>query len=211
MRDGNYIVSKRNNPEKQGRFQNEQKIVSEISNRMGFDKNKEIKYKDFSVSLINPSAIISIPCSDRYYSIMAHQKGNSFGLNTEYYPFLKDNFEKFVFDNPQFLVNILYSNPIYLKPKIIDRVSNLKIELLQNKNYLAKALSFYLKSVTKEEKTNKLLLEGINLMLYLSNSDKKLSGYNEILEYYKSTLLFNKLYKYYEGIDLLKHQEQSKK
>lgn len=77
LSDGQYIITKKNNPEKKGKFENEQKIVSEVSKRLGFGNNSKIKYADFCLSLISPLAVIAMPCSDTYYSIMLYQPGRT--------------------------------------------------------------------------------------------------------------------------------------
>lgn len=77
LADGRYIITKRNNPEKKGKFENEQKIVSEVSKRLGFGINSKIKYSDFCLSLVSPLAVIAMPCFDTYYSVMLYQPGRT--------------------------------------------------------------------------------------------------------------------------------------
>lgn len=77
LSDGKYIITKRNNPEKVGKFENEQKIISEISKRLNFCDNNKIKCDDFYLSLINSLAIIGLPNCSAYYSVMMYQPGRT--------------------------------------------------------------------------------------------------------------------------------------
>ncbi len=190
-----------------------------------FDLIKSIKYQGdvenvflsggFGRGEISPSSDIDIAILDQnnisLRRSISNKLHNNLELDAEFYPFSKRNFEKFVFKNPQFFIDVLCGKLVYLKSSAPDRVSKLRTALLQNKNYLVKVLDFYLKNIAQKEEVSKLLLESINLVLCLSQNDNKMSKDNEALIYYKSILLSNKLYTYYHSNNLFLYQSQLKR
>lgn len=110
LSDGKYIITKRNNPEKVGKFENEQKIISEISKRLNFCDNNKIKCDDFYLSLINSLAIIGVPNCSAYYSVMMYQPGRT--LEEILLSEKGSKTRQFHFKNIHNILEILYSKGI---------------------------------------------------------------------------------------------------
>lgn len=78
LKDGSRIVAKRDNPDKPGRFVNEQKNIEEIVSRLGLPRRESflrINGNEVSIRVIRPFAVFSDKASNVLYSL-SHYEGH---------------------------------------------------------------------------------------------------------------------------------------
>lgn len=79
-----FIIAKQNNPEKEGRFLNEQKNIIKLKKILGLENQdkafllKSEKDRNIYLKLLSPFAVISLPKSVKFYSLTLLQPGKTF-------------------------------------------------------------------------------------------------------------------------------------
>ena len=111
MSDGSYIVTKRNNPDKQGCFESEQRNVTKIARRLNLDANNERSIDATTrLSLIEPYLVISSPSEEVFYSIADLKPGKTL---EEILIKEKDREKRyFHFNNLKKILELLYAHHI---------------------------------------------------------------------------------------------------
>ncbi len=128
------------------------------------------------------------------------------GMEVEYYPFSDENFQDYIINNPQYLIDVVNCKLIYSTKSSGSSVKSVADTFLNNRIFLRKVIDTYLERLKKEDDL-KLLLESINVVLYLFKSIIGKDSY-KILDYYKNILISNKLYRYYHSCDFIFYPKQ---